>query len=214
MNDNVNVQTHKIWVRISIAALAIAIAICFLMPVPVFAARREYYTAQGLKAYRQHNYKRARTLFLKEPKYKEPCVVHMSSARKKAYSSVIRKYKKSRKHPLSYVNYTDINKDGHAEMILKYGTCEADFMANIYEYYGGKVHCAGKVGGGHTYFVGYPGHNGVIADCGHMGGEMITVYKLKNHRIYSKKYGVHDVKKATDWMEFKNELACHNWNYA
>ncbi|MGN1382535.1 MAG: hypothetical protein ACI4W2_06945, partial [Eubacterium sp.] len=160
------------------------------------------------------NYRQARKLFLKEPKYKENCVSKMSAARKKAYASVIRKYRKSSRHPLNYVSYTDINKDGHAEMLLQYGTGEADYRTNVYEYYSGAVHRVGGIWSGHTTYVCYPNHNGVLAVWGHMGGQRIYLYTLRHHKLSCKYYGENAVKKDSDEMEFKNELAPHNIHYA
>ncbi|MGN1381214.1 MAG: hypothetical protein ACI4W2_00210, partial [Eubacterium sp.] len=57
-----------------IGMLVFTTAFCFMIPqtaVPSHAASRGHYTALGLKAYKQKNYRQARKLFLKEPKYKE-----------------------------------------------------------------------------------------------------------------------------------------------
>lgn len=201
------VRVRNIYLNIACAVLIAAVAVCFLLPSSAYAAQKGHYTALGLKAYKQKNYKLARTYFAKEPKYKEPCVTKMPSARKKAYSSVISKYKKSGKYLFVSAYYTDINNDGNAEMILKYGRSEADFRADFYEYYGGKTHRAGRDGAGHTVFIGYPGHNGVIADLYYNKGERLLVYKLKNHKIYTVKVGAQNVQDYSEAMKFSNVLA-------
>lgn len=141
----------------------------------------------------------------------------MPAKQRNAFKAVIRKYKKSKKHPLSYNCYTDINKDGHAEMLLQYGTCEADYRTNVYEYYSGGVHCVGKIWSGHTGFVCYPNHNGVVAWWGHMDAETFTVYSLKHHKLYCRqKYPMHELNPKigdSDGMELRNGLAMHNVTY-
>jgi hypothetical protein len=203
--------------KVLIGALACTTAICFMLPQTVHAGVKSgYYTEQGLKAYQHGKYKLARKLFLKEPRYHEKCVAHMSAKRRKAYQAVIRKFKKNKKHPLSYNSYTDINKDGHAELLVKYGAYEADYRTNVYEYHSGKVHCVGKMWSGHMYYACYPNHNGVLAVYdGHMGGEFLEVYSLKHHKLYlRKKYPLHMLNSdASDQMEFPNELPEHNVTY-
>ncbi len=197
-----------------VGALACTTAFCFMLPQSVHAeVKSGYYTEQGLKAYQQGKFKLARKLFLKEPRYHERCVTNMSAKHLEAYRAVIRKYKKSKKHPLSYNCYTDINKDGHAEMLLQYGGCEADHRTNVYEYYSGKAHYVGSILSAHTYYVCYPNHNGVIVAWGHMGEEYLEVYSLKHHRVYlKKKYPAHEVSvEENNWMEFRNELVGHNF---
>lgn len=74
----------------------------------------------------------------------------------------------------SYSNgYTlyDIDKDGTPELILKTGTCEADFHGFIYTFSesGGVVCVCDDFGLGHSSLYTYPGENGLILMYGHMG---------------------------------------------
>lgn len=202
--------------RAMVGVLACTTAFCFMMPLSTHAAVKSgYYTGQALKAYQRGNFKLAKKLFLREPRYHEKCVTNMSAKHLKAYRAVIRKYKKSKEHPLSYNCYTDINKDGHAEMLLQYGTCEADYRTNVYEYYSGGAHCVGKIWSGHTGFACYPNHNGVIAQWEHMEGEAFTIYSLKHHKLYcSQKYPMHDIgPNGEECMLLRNGLVVHNYMY-
>ena len=71
-----------------------------------------------------------------------------------------------------YWEYTlyDIDKDGVPEMIVKMGTCEADYHGEIYSVADGKaVLVEDELGLGHSSFYTDPGENGIILMQGHMG---------------------------------------------
>ena len=70
---------------------------------------------------------------------------------------------------LSYLVY-DIDKDGTPELIVKIGTCEADYHGGIYTYRDGRAFQVGEeLGLGHSSFYSDPGENGIILMYGHMG---------------------------------------------
>lgn len=64
----------------------------------------------------------------------------------------------------------DIDKDGTPEMIIKTGTCEADYHGGIYTFQNGRAFQIGEeLGLGHSSFYSDPGENGIILMYGHMG---------------------------------------------
>ncbi len=70
---------------------------------------------------------------------------------------------------LSYLVY-DIDKDGTPELLVKSGTCEADYHGAIYSFRDGQaVQCGEELGLGHSSFYSDPGENGIILMHGHMG---------------------------------------------
>lgn len=70
---------------------------------------------------------------------------------------------------LSYLVY-DIDKDGTPELLVKTGTCEADFHGGLYSYRNGRaVQLGEELGLGHSSFYSDPGENGIILMWGHMG---------------------------------------------
>ena len=70
---------------------------------------------------------------------------------------------------LSYLVY-DIDKDGTPELVVKYGTCEADYLGAIYTYRDGQASQIGEEFGlAHSSFYSDPGENGIIQMGGHMG---------------------------------------------
>ncbi len=70
---------------------------------------------------------------------------------------------------LSYLVY-DIDKDGTPELVIKTGTCEADYHGWIYAFRDGQaVQVGGELGLGHSSFYSDPGENGIILMYGHMG---------------------------------------------
>ena len=70
---------------------------------------------------------------------------------------------------LSYLVY-DIDKDGTPELVVKTGTCEADYHGWIYAFREGRpVQVGEELGLGHSSFYSDPGENGIILMWGHMG---------------------------------------------
>ena len=81
---------------------------------------------------------------------------------------------------------TDIDKDGKAEYLLQTGTCEADYMLNVYQYRDGASNFIGEVGFGHSYVCQYPDHNGIIIVTGHMDFERLSVVSLEDGELKEK----------------------------
>ena len=83
--------------------------------------------------------------------------------------------------PYEYYLY-DIDKDGIPELILKRGTCEADYNGEIYKNDGYAVRAAVyDIGMGHMGFYSEPGENGILFNWGHMGShdlERVTLKKV------------------------------------
>ena len=70
---------------------------------------------------------------------------------------------------LSYLVY-DIDKDGIPELLVKFGTCEADYLGALYSCRDGQAFQLGEeLGLGHSSFYSDPGENGIILMVGHMG---------------------------------------------
>ena len=63
----------------------------------------------------------------------------------------------------------DIDKDGVPELIVKTGTCEADYMGQIYTCRDGESWPVAQFGMGHSSLYTDPGQNGLIVMYGHMG---------------------------------------------
>ncbi|MBQ3803242.1 MAG: hypothetical protein II845_06050 [Oscillospiraceae bacterium] len=70
---------------------------------------------------------------------------------------------------LSYLVY-DIDKDTIPELLVKAGTCEADFHGALYTFRNGQaVQACEELGLGHSSFYSDPGKDGIIMMWGHMG---------------------------------------------
>lgn len=87
-----------------------------------------------------------------------------------------------------YNNYYfyDIDKDGVKEMILQTGTCEADYMYDIYTIENGTAKYIGQTNGGHTGF--YEDENGgtepyIVGLTAHMGYEIVFHLSINNGQI-------------------------------
>lgn len=187
--------------RIFIVILAVVFALTFtVQPVSAASGHNGRLMQKYLKAYKAKHYRTARKLSRKMPKYgKEPCVGRMSSARKTAYRKIVKRY--IRKYGVDPTDgtsvwgcyLTDLDGDGDAELIVDYGSCEADRGAAVYEYRGkGKVRKVTKrsrFGTGHITFSAYPNHAGVVMSWMHMGGEAVSRAVLRKGKLKITMYG-------------------------
>ena len=84
---------------------------------------------------------------------------------------------------MASIEYTfrDLDADGIPELLLKYGTCEADFQIHVYRLDSeGEVKDLGLFGGGHTSFAYDENTGNFVIVWGHMGACSIEYYEWKN----------------------------------
>ena len=130
-----------------------------------------------LNAYKKHQYKTAEKYAKKIKNTKsDSSESKMTSSMTRAYASVL--LNTPEKYLWDGVYFVDMDGDKNAEMILPYGTCEADATAYVYKYKSGKAVKVGKFSYGHKMLVNYPGHKGLICMHAHMGYEEISVVYL------------------------------------
>lgn len=84
-------------------------------------------------------------------------------------------------YPYEYTLY-DIDKNGTPELIIKTGTCEAEFWFYIYTINGEELYKCGEIGGSH---LGLYGGNsaGMVGYMAHMGGYAVFQYTLVNKTV-------------------------------
>lgn len=83
--------------------------------------------------------------------------------------------------------FRDLDADGIPELILKYGTCEADYQIHIYRYDEDcELRDLGVFGGGHTSFCYDENTGDFVIFWGHMGAASIIYYKWENGTLVSK----------------------------
>jgi hypothetical protein len=85
-----------------------------------------------------------------------------------------------------YWEYTiyDIDKDGAPELIVKMGTCEADYHGALYTFAGGQaLLVTEEIGLGHSSFYTDPDENGIILMQGHMGYAWAQRLRLENSSL-------------------------------
>lgn len=89
-----------------------------------------------------------------------------------------------------YCDYSvyDVNNDNIPELLLKIGTCEADYIYNFYKYDAdnNKAIKFAEFSAGHTYVCGASGKNAVLFHWAHMGYESVTIVDF-NDTQYSEK---------------------------
>ena len=94
-----------------------------------------------------------------------------------AYTAVI----KMLSEPCDY-NLFDITGDNRPEMFLKCGTCEADYVYNVYTISGNEAKLIGGISGGHSGFE--TDRNGrLYLRWGHMGSAAISIVTYSNGEV-------------------------------
>ncbi len=81
---------------------------------------------------------------------------------------------------------TDITGDGIPELWVKYGTCEADYMLEVYTFDKSGLKRILSTGAGHTGYYGYRNDNYVIAQNAHMGYETLTRITYTGKKLHEK----------------------------
>lgn len=172
-----------------VLSLVLILSICSFKDETVDASQRSN-MKKVLKYYKAKKYKKANKYAKKLPKYaKERCVKNMPKKMKRAYNSKFNKLGKK----ASEQYFTDVNNDKKADMLVKYGTCEADYTTRLYMYKKGKVVYKAKTGGGHCAYFAYPNHKGFIVMFAHMASEALSVVKYKKGKFVVKSYGGREV---------------------
>ncbi len=124
----------------------------------------------------------------KEDSVSESSAEVTSDVYRSAYEPLLdRAYEDYREHFSEYLTYFlyDMDKDGVKELLLKTGTCEADYMYEIYTAENGRSVFLGEISGFHSAF--YQDETGgsqdyIIQVQGHMGVETICHVRLRDKR--------------------------------
>ena len=110
-----------------------------------------------------------------------------------------------------YNNYYfyDIDKDGVKEMILQTGTCEADYMYDIYTIENGTAKYIGQTNGGHTGF--YEDENGgtepyIVGLTAHMGYETVFHLSINNGQIQIEVISNRELQEEDEYYNASAEL--------
>ena len=77
----------------------------------------------------------------------------------------------------------DVDKDEVPELIVKFGTCEADYDGRLYTFDGEKAIYSGEFPLGHSGLATCPSQNGMILNYGHMGGAYMQKITLKSGEL-------------------------------
>lgn len=168
------------------------LAICFLMAgienssLPVQAATKPSLSSM-VKALKAKKYTKAKKIAKKLPeKANEKCVRKMSSKMKKAYRKKVKSFRlfnvhSSNPHMWDFF-LTDIDNDRKAELLVKYGTCEADVRMLVYKYNKGKIRKLGEFYCDHMSSICHYS-NGILIESTHMGYQVIYQVYYKNGKL-------------------------------
>ncbi|WP_455539259.1 hypothetical protein [Terrisporobacter sp.] len=166
-----------------------------------------------LSTYKKHNYSTAEKYAKKLKGTKsDPSESKMSASMTKAYVNIL--LNTPEKYLWNGIYFVDMDGDDKSEMILPYGTCEADAVAYVYKYKSGKAVKVAKLDYGHTLIANYPGHKGIICMRAHMGYEEVYTVYLKNGKLSYTKYGNRNV--PGDYLSLKplnnHLISSGKWN--
>lgn len=193
------------------ALLAVITAVLVLQPVSVVQASAKSNADKMLSYYKKGNIKKAKQYNSKlSKKASTTCIKKMSKKQKAAYRKVVKKFKvdySAKPYYLWGYYLVDLDGDKKAELLVKYGTCEADVRTTVYKYTGGKAKKVKTVPSGHVSYYAYPGHAGMICVWGHMDGEAVSTMVLKNGRLKTKSYGGRTV--TGNFFPFRQSLYGH-----
>ncbi|MCR5666282.1 MAG: hypothetical protein K6G01_05580 [Eubacterium sp.] len=145
---------------------------------------------QYVTAYKAGKFSKAKKLSNKmKSSVVEPATKKMSKKMKKAYKAKVKSYVK--KYGISFdvdsgseyvwgYYLSDLNNDGKTELVISYGSCEADARMDVFTYKKGKAVKVNKktLSCGHCSFHAYPNHKGMIISMAHMGGESVSIMKM------------------------------------
>lgn len=152
--------------KIFIAVITLLFGIAIFVPQNVNAAQKSTYK-KILAAYKKNDMKKVRKLSKNLPAMaNEKCVKKMKSKYKKASQKVIDKigfFDGGEQPAIMYYGYSDVDKDGKPELIIRYGASEQGSTIRIYQYKGGKYKKAkGSADGWHTVIYNYTSGNGLV----------------------------------------------------
>lgn len=135
-----------------------------------------------------------------------------------AYEPLLDQVLEDYRDPLGeYLNYAvyDIDKDGVKELLLQIGTCEADYLYQIYTIKDGRSEYLGNISGFHTMF--YADENGgsedyIIQLQGHMGYETIYHVSIRDGAPYTEEISSREL--AADDSYYSNPYPLQMTNVA
>lgn len=154
--------------KIFIAVITLLFGIAIFVPQNVNAAQKSTYK-KILAAYKKNDMKKVRKLSKNLPAMaNEKCVKKMKSKYKKASQKVIDKigfFDGGEQPAIMYYGYSDVDKDGKPELIIRYGASEQGSTIRIYQYKGGKYKkVKGSADGWHTVIYNYTSGNGLVLE--------------------------------------------------
>lgn len=101
----------------------------------------------------------------------------------------------------------DINKDGIPELVVKFGTCEADYIGHCYTFDGEKTVFLEEVGLGHAGLYTDPENNGVIYLWGHMGYQCMQRWSMEGNELLMEELFEEDINDDPDaWYTEVSEI--------
>ena len=131
---------------------------------------------------------------------------------KTAYREIVKKWENEYDYDV-YVfrDYylTDFNNDGSADLLVKAGDSYAGTLTYVYTYKNGNILELGYAGGDETYCA-YPGHNGIVKEGAHTGGNWVWLSTYKKGKIAFKQLASKEVESYSDFFNIRARLKSHS----
>ena len=183
-------------------AICMVLAASSVTTVDVQAANNTKLMTNYLKAYKAKKYSKAKSYLQRMTKTdRDTSLKKMSKKQKAAYKKAVQKYdtrtsSSSYSDPYIWGYYlADLDHDKKAELLIKYGTCEADVRTFVYTFKKGKAKLVQTMFSSHTGYYAYPG-KGVVLVWAHMGYCNVSVLTMKGTKLSTTSYGGQNVEKT------------------
>lgn len=201
--------------KIGLLLLALLGVLWFPGDRQVYAASAKSSYKRAITYYKKKQYTKANKVFRRLPKNISDAKAGKRTAKmKKAYRRVLNAYSKDMFGSKDYIwgyYLTDINKDNKPELLVKFGTCEADARLRIYTYKNGKAKRVKTIYCSHSGFYAYPVGNGVIMHQAHMGYETVSLITMVNGKVRIKSLGSRE---TSNYTSFPYSLNAHVRSYS
>lgn len=208
--------------KIIYMVLALMIVFSSVIHVEAFskATQKEngMYMEQFLKCIKKSDYSGAQQYVEKmSSESSESCVKRMSPKMKKAYYKKLRHFivRGGVQQPRIYGGewvwdyyITDLNNDGKANLLIKWGDSEAGVRIIAYQYEKGKASKIGSTGCAHSSFYAFPGHNGIVMQQAHTGTEYFSVIKQTKKGLKEMVYGGR-IDVEDEYIDLGQEIKSH-----
>ncbi len=102
--------------------------------------------------------------------------------------------------------YRDLDADGIPELMLKHGTCEADYMITFYTVNENNIlEVIGETGGGHSVFAYDENSGDLVISRGHMGYGELQWFVIKDGKVTASKSESYELAQTENYEDIEKQ---------